>query len=110
MPPHLRSEPLSPVDAAWLHMDSPTNMMMITGVMMLSQPVDMRRLLATYEHRWVGRFPRFRMRIRHRGLFGTPHWEEDPRFDLAAHVHRIGLPAPGDQAALQELVGDLMST
>ena len=110
MPPHLRSEPLSPVDAAWLHMDSPTNMMMITGVMMLGQPVDMRRLLATYEHRWVGRFPRFRMRIRHRGLFGVPYWEEDPNFDLASHVHRIALPAPGDQAVLQEVVGDLMST
>ena len=27
-----KSEAMSKVDAAWLHMDSPTNMMMITGV------------------------------------------------------------------------------
>src|ERR1700716_1189250 len=41
---------------------------------------------------------------------GPPRWVDDERFDLDAHLHRIALPAPGDQAALEELVGDLMST
>jgi diacylglycerol O-acyltransferase / wax synthase len=106
----LQSESMSKVDAAWLHMESPTNMMMITGVMMFDRPVDFQRLLATYEHRMAGMHPRFKQRVREGGLIGGPRWEEDPHFTLSQHVHRIALPAPGDQTTLQELVGDLMST
>ena len=28
-----RSEPLTPVDHAWLRMEDPTNLMMVTGIM-----------------------------------------------------------------------------
>ena len=41
---------------------------------------------------------------------GTPHWQDDPHFTINAHLHRIALPAPHDQAALQDLVSTLMST
>ena len=98
----LHSEPMSKVDAAWLHMESPTNMMMITGVMMFDQPIDFRRLLATYEYGMVGPHERFRQRVREGGLLGGPRWETDPYFQLTSNVHRIGLPTPGDQAALQD--------
>jgi len=37
------------------------------------------------------------------------YWENDPTFDLDAHMHRVALPEPGDQETLQELVNDLMS-
>ncbi|HEX9116815.1 MAG TPA: wax ester/triacylglycerol synthase family O-acyltransferase [Anaerolineae bacterium] len=106
----LKSEAMSKVDAAWLHMDSPTNMMMITGVMMFDRPVSFARLKATYEYRLARRYPRFLMRVREGNLLTGPRWEPDPHFDLSSHVHRVALPPPGDQAALQELVGDLMST
>ena len=36
-------------------------------------------------------------------------WDDDPHFDLDLHMHRLALPAPGDQAALQDLVGDLLT-
>ena len=39
-----------------------------------------------------------------------PVWEDDPNFDLDRHLHHIALPAPGDTPALQELIGDLIST
>jgi hypothetical protein len=39
-----------------------------------------------------------------------PRWEPDPHFDINSHLHRIALPAPGDEVALQALAGDLMST
>ena len=39
-----------------------------------------------------------------------PSWEDDPEFALEHHMHHLALPAPGDAAALQELVGDLMTT
>lgn len=43
-------------------------------------------------------------------LGGAPAWEDDPGFDLDLHVHRLGVPAPGDRGALQELVSDLVAT
>ncbi|MFN2166162.1 MAG: wax ester/triacylglycerol synthase domain-containing protein, partial [Anaerolineae bacterium] len=106
--PARRSAKLSSVDAAWLQMEDPTNLMMITGMIIFDEPLDYERFLATVEHRFVGRFPRFRQRIV-RSRLGRPHWENDPTFDLAAHIHRIALPAPGDRHALEALVGDLMS-
>ncbi len=100
-------EDMSNVDTAWLHMELPNNLMMITGVFVFDQPLDFERFRATLEQRFL-RFERFRQRVveTRRG----PRWEMDPHFDIANHVHRIALPAPGDQQALQELVSDLMST
>jgi WS/DGAT/MGAT family acyltransferase len=100
-----KKEQLSNIDTAWLRMDQPTNLMMITGVMMFAEPIPFERFKATLEERFL-RFDRFRRRVRDRS--GTPYWEDDPYFDLENHVHRIALPAPGDQRALQEYVSDLM--
>ena len=105
-----RRERLSPVDAAWFRMDTPTNMAMITGVMMFSEPLDVWRLKQVVEYRLL-QHDRFRQRI-HQPLLGVrrPSWELDPHFDLNAHIRHIALPAPGDVSALQALVGDLMGT
>lgn len=103
-------EPLSNVDAAWLSMDEPTNMMMITGVMTFKKPLNLNHLKAVFEYRWL-KFERFHQRLVRPSMpAGKPYWETDPTFDLAAHFHRIALPAPGDQKALQEMVSDLMSS
>jgi len=40
---------MSPVDTAWLRMDSPANLMMIVGVDVFDGPVDMARLRAAIE-------------------------------------------------------------
>jgi WS/DGAT/MGAT family acyltransferase len=105
-----RREVLSPVDAAWLRMDTPTNMAMITGVMMFSERLDVWRLKEVVGHRLL-RYERFRQRVRQPALgLRRPCWENDPHFDLNAHIRHIALPAPGDVAALQSLVGDLMGT
>jgi diacylglycerol O-acyltransferase len=105
-----RSEIFSPTDAVMVRVDEPTNMTMITGVMTFLGVLDVERFKATLQSRLLVPYPRFRQRVRQPGPIGMPRWEDDPRFDLEAHVHRIGLPAPGDQQALQALVGDLMST
>ncbi|MCU0507923.1 MAG: wax ester/triacylglycerol synthase family O-acyltransferase [Anaerolineae bacterium] len=106
----LKRETFSPVDAAWLRMDRPTNTMMITGVMMFDRPLDVARVKETVASRML-RYDRFRQRVRETP-FGValPRWEDDPHFDINAHIHRVALPAPGDMAALQDLVSDLMST
>jgi WS/DGAT/MGAT family acyltransferase len=104
------SKPLSPVDSAWLHMDDPTNLMMITGVALLEGAIDYDRYRRTIAARLLT-LDRFRMRVvdPHTAL-GTPHWEDDPHFDLAAHIHRVALPGPGDMAAFQDLLSDIAST
>lgn len=104
------SEAMANVDSAWLHMELPNNLMMITGIFVFDQPLDFARLKTTLEQRFL-RFDRFRQRVvEPRFGVGSPHWEVDPHFDLANHIHRIALPAPGDQSALEDLVSDLMST
>jgi WS/DGAT/MGAT family acyltransferase len=104
-----RREPLAPVDSAWLRMEDPTNLMMITGVLMFDQPIDAARFRDVIAERLVGRFERFRKRAI-LPASGNPYWEDDPHFTLDSHLHHIALAAPGDRAMLEALVSDLMST
>jgi WS/DGAT/MGAT family acyltransferase len=102
-------EIMSPVDVAWLSMDEPVNLMVVNSVIAFDRPLDMDRVRQVLEYRWL-RNGRFRRRIvRPPVPFLRPYWEDDPYFDLDLHLQRIALPAPGDQAALQDLVSDLMS-
>ena len=103
-------EDLSNVDVAWLHMELPNNLMMISGVFIFDQPLAFDRVRATLEQRMLI-FDRFRQKVvEPRFGVGSPKWEFDPQFDIVNHVHRIALPAPGDQATLQDLVSDMMAT
>ena len=96
-------------DAAWLRMDRPTNLMIINSVLLFDEGIDWPRVKEVVNERLVHRYPRFRQRaVESGGLRGGAFWEDDPYFDLDVHMHHIALPAPGDRAALQELVGDLM--
>lgn len=101
-----KREPLSGVDTAWLRMDHPTNLMTITGVLILEDPIDVDAFRALVEERLLG-FTRFRQRVA--DVNGTPTWELDPHFDIDRHVRRSALPAPATQTELQERVSDLMS-
>jgi WS/DGAT/MGAT family acyltransferase len=101
---------LSSADAAWLHMDRPTNLMVINAVLLFDEPVDWERVKQVTQERLVDPYPKFRQRVvESRIPLRPPSWEDDPDFALEHHMHHRALPAPGDAAALQELVGDLMT-
>ena len=103
---------LSNIDAALLHLDDPTNLMMITAVMIFESPIDFERLKATVAARLLG-MSRFRQLLVWPRLGpGKPYWEDDPDFDLDYHLQRVrlGTAGPGDQAALQDVVSLLVST
>jgi diacylglycerol O-acyltransferase / wax synthase len=103
-------ETMSNVDTAWLQMDRPTNLMMIAGFMVLENPLDFNRLVATIERKLLV-FDRFRQRIvPPRTPFGNYTWELDPYFDIRTHVHRSALPSPGDQATLHDIMSEIAST
>jgi WS/DGAT/MGAT family acyltransferase len=98
---------MSSADAAWLHMDRPTNLMVINSVMWFDEPVDWDTYVGVIRDRLVARFDRFRQRPVD-GLTG-PHWE-DVDLDLELHVHHVALPAPGDRRALETFVSDRAAT
>jgi WS/DGAT/MGAT family acyltransferase len=98
------TERMSAVDAAWLRMDRPTNLMMIVGVILFDGRVDFARFRRTIKERFL-KFPRFRWRAGHDGM--TASWEADPDFDLDQHVRKIALPRPAGQAELEALVSHL---
>ncbi len=104
-----KTQSFSSVDAAWLHMETPTNSATITGVFMFDEPISWPRFKQSTGAGFT-KFTRFKMRVKEPLLgIGTPKWEPDPHFSLDSHIHRIALPAPGGQKELQELVGDIMS-
>ncbi len=98
------------VDSAWLRMEDSTNLMTITGMMILDGPLDFPRFKGMIEDRLMIH-DRFRCRVTESVLpLGRPVWEEDDQFTLRYHLRKVALAAPQDQKALQELVSDLMST
>ncbi len=105
---HAHREPVGHVDAAWLRMDTPTNLMQITSLLVFDEPLDLAALQDLIRERLLPH-ERFRQRIVEHRL-GVPQWEIDPHFDLSRHLHRVALPRPGDKAELADLLGDLMST
>jgi diacylglycerol O-acyltransferase / wax synthase len=101
---------MSSVDAAWLGMEDPTNLMMVTGVMVLEGKADPRRLRTLLDRR-LAPFNRFHQKIvRPRMRANLPHWEDDEAFAITNHFSHIALPEPGGEKALRELVSELMST
>ena len=103
-------KPMAPVDAGWFHMDGSTNLAMVTGVVLTSEPLDFAHVKDVYAHRLLS-FDRFRQRVVEAGMpLATPHWQDDPLFNIDDHFHHVALPAPGDQQVLMELLSDLAST
>lgn len=100
-------EPISKVDTAWLRMEQPTNLMMITGVVGLDRNASYERLLETVQQRFLA-FRRFRQKavLSPAGAY----WEIDQDFELRGHVRKVALPGKADKAELEEYVSDLAST
>jgi len=95
---------MSSVDTAWLRMDTPTNLMMIVGVLMFDGVIDLARFKRTVKKRLL-RYPRFRQRV-----IQDPsgaYWLDDAHFDIDNHVHAVNLPAPGGKEALEQYVATL---
>lgn len=102
---------MSAIDAAWLHMDRPTNLAIVTSVLWFERRPNWEAVEELLRDRLLDRFPRFSQRaVEPRIPIGMPRWEEDPGFDLQRHVHRHTLPGPGDRAALEAFVSRLQST
>lgn len=100
-----RAPVVSPVDAAWLRMDEPTNPMCVTAILGLPEAPDPGRLARRLRERVLDRYPRFRQFPRRHHL--RWHWDEWPGDALAAgfKVEDAGLGP-----ALTARVGRLLGT
>lgn len=85
----VRREPMSRVDTAWLHMERPTNPMMITGVLMFAEPLSIAKLRQVIGTRFLA-YARFRQKAVD-GAAGAV-WQDDEHFDLDWHVRLTALP------------------
>jgi len=97
--------PIGAVDTIWLEMDRPNNLMVIDSLMWFDESADWERVAAVVQRRLVDHFPVFRQRpVESSVPMAAPHWEDDPDFSLDRHLRRAVLPAPGDDACLQQYV------
>ena len=100
-------ERMSPVDRAWLRMDSPANLMMILGVWLIKPGVDYAAVCQRLQERLL-QYPRFGQRV----TFGVQGaiWVAEEDFKIERHVVRELLP-PGpksrEQQALQTRLAEL---
>lgn len=112
MPDHL-----TPLDATFLELEQAdeSSHMHIGGALVFDARPDgsvpTREELTEHLDQRLGHMPRYRRRLSEPRTGGLhwPAWEDDERFDLAAHVRHAALPAPGGDAELCEWLGDYWS-
>lgn len=102
-----KRESMSKVDTAWLRMERPTNLMMITGVLMFAEKVTLASLKKIIAQRFLS-YPRFNQRAVDTAAGAS--WERDDDFDLDWHVRLTALPGKGGKKELERLTSQLAST
>ncbi|MCA2229250.1 WS/DGAT/MGAT family O-acyltransferase [Nonomuraea aurantiaca] len=103
---------MSPLDAAFLDLEDeePEVSMAISSVAVFEGPAPApEEFLAAIRAR-LPLVPRYRQKARQVPLdLGLPVWVDDPAFDLSYHVRRVALAPPGQDTALHDRIGDIMS-
>ncbi len=102
-----KREPMSKVDTAWLRMESPTNLMMITGVLIFRERLDVNKVRKLLAERWLA-FRRFRQRAV--DTASAAFWETASDLDMGWHVRLAALPGKADKPELEKWVSDMAST
>lgn len=104
---------LSALDATFLEAETPHTPLHVGALLLLEgEPLldhsgalridEIRAEIAAH----LPRCPRMLQRVA-AVPFGRPAWEDDSQFDLANHVHRVHLPAPGTRTQLEQLCSEL---
>jgi len=103
-------ERLTRLDASFLYLEEPGTPMHVGGVLILEAPPGGVDALADLVEARLPLVPRYRQRVAEvPGHVANPVWVDDPDFDIAYHLRRNGLPRPGTEAQLLDLVSRLAS-
>lgn len=108
MPYHIAMEQLSGLDASFLYLETPAQVMNVCGLILIDPSTLEGGLsfdrFAEQLRKRVEVLAPFRRRVHETPLnLGHPVWVSDPDFDVQRHVHHVGLPAPGTHAELAQL-------
>jgi WS/DGAT/MGAT family acyltransferase len=104
------AERLSTLDSSFLYLEEPGTPMHVGGVLVLETPAGGVGALADLIGARLSLVPRYRQRVAEvPGHLANPVWVDDPDFDIDYHVRRSGLPRPGTDSQLLDLVSRLMA-
>ncbi len=109
------AQKLTPLDASFLHLETPRTHMHIGGVAMF-EPSPLGTGRALYDGLAKAIAPRLDLMPRYRQKLAfvplsldTPVWVDDPDFDMSNHLLRAALPKPGGDRELRDLIGRVFS-
>jgi diacylglycerol O-acyltransferase len=109
------AQKLTPLDASFLHLETPRTHMHIGGVAIF-EPSPLGTGRALYDGLAKAIAPRLDLMPRYRQKLAfvpmnldTPVWVDDPDFDMSNHLLRAALPKPGGDQELQEFIGRVFS-
>ncbi|WP_322936435.1 WS/DGAT/MGAT family O-acyltransferase [Nocardioides bizhenqiangii] len=103
---------LSGLDASFLYLETPAQLMHVCAVMVLDQstmptPYTFADLMAHIDDS-VHDVPAFTRKIRGVPMgLDHPVWVRDQQFDIERHVHRLAVPSPGGYRELMDLCAHL---
>jgi diacylglycerol O-acyltransferase len=103
---------LSGLDASFLYLETPAQLMHVCAVMVLDQstmptPYTFEDLMAHIDDS-VRDVPAFTRKIRGVPMgLDHPVWVRDQQFDIERHVHRLAVPSPGGYRELMDLCAHL---
>jgi WS/DGAT/MGAT family acyltransferase len=103
-------ELMSALDASFLHLETANTPMHLGWVGIFEGPPPAWEELVALVEANLALVPRYRRKLRFVPLgVSRPRWVDDRHFNLAYHLRHSGLPAPGGEQQLRNLVGRVMS-
>jgi diacylglycerol O-acyltransferase len=102
------------LDATFLYCETPATHLHVCGLLLLDTSTmpdgyNFEAIRAMLVDR-MPRIPAGRQRLAGVPLgISRPFWTDDPDLDIDRHLHRVGLPSPGDDRALATLAGEIAS-
>ena len=103
-------QPMSPVDALFLHAEDGVTHMHIGSCSIFAGPPPAIDEITMLVESKLPLLTRYRQKVRFvPAALGHPVWVDDPNFQLGYHVRHSALPSPGDEHDLENLMGRLMS-
>ena len=103
-------QPMSAMDAMFLHVENDVTPMHIGGVSIFEGPpppfADLRAMVESK----LDHTPRYRQKVRFVPLgLGEPVWVDDPYFDIGYHLRHSAVPADGTEAQLRTMAARVFS-